>query len=369
MGIFDDFQNTVNLPDGLDTFRQQPDFPIPDFRPDNGISWDTIAPAEKTVPRLRNTPSSQSSPSPQAGPSKTPHPVRKVQTGKVEKKKKRKEKASAPEAQAGKFVIMTPTTITAQAGRPNPFECFEEALRTSHKGRKGPLANATKESALQVRRLGACFCCHSRKVRCDKERPCRNCVKLMTTVPQVVCWQFQDFLPVLFPGFVRNHFRREEMASFLEENVEAFGMAGTEERRFEVALFSGPRFRSVLVIPGASFFTARTSEVLTHWHLHAERGGVDLQVRGAVPIGLDPGGGTQRDEVKKRCKEYVQSILGEPAFAEQLTETTRHTGLPRRILQIVQKYWAESEVCPPPPALPAPNYVGVVGLTGTSLRS
>lgn len=243
---------------------------------------------------------------------------------------------------------MTPTTITAQAGRPNPFECFEEALRTSHKGRKGPLANATKESALQVRRLGACFCCHSRKVRCDKERPCRNCVKLMTTVPQVVCWQFQDFLPVLFPGFVRNHFRREEMASFLEENVEAFGMTGAEERRFEVALFSGPRFRSVLVIPGASFFTARTSEVLTHWHLHAERGGVDLQVRGAVPIGLDPGGGTQRDEVKKRCKEYVQSILGEPAFAEQLTETTRHTDLPRRILQIVQKYWAESEVCPPP---------------------
>lgn len=302
---------------------------------------------EPTVsPVLNDMSSSHSSLSPQPGPSKTPHPVRKVQTGKVEKKRtKKKDKAAAtPPDQAGKFVIMTPTSITAQAGRPNPFECFEEALRTSHRGRKGPLANGTKESALQVRRLGACFCCHSRKVRCDKERPCRNCVKLAAGTPQVVCWQFQDFLPVLFPDFVRSHFRREEMARFMEENVGAFGGGGG----FEVELFSGPRFRSVLAIPGARFFTARSDEVLMHWHLHAEASGVDLRVRGAVPIGLGPGG-TPGDEVKKRVKAYVRSILAEPAFAEQLTETFRHTGLPRRVLEIVQRYWVQSEVCPPFP--------------------
>ncbi|MBE3045491.1 Zn(II)2Cys6 transcription factor [Candidatus Bathyarchaeota archaeon] len=308
--------------------------------------WDPSLTNEPSIPLVSNyASSSPSSVSPQPGPSKAPHAVRKVQSGKVEKKKsKKKDKGgTTPSSQAGRFVIVTPTSITAQAGRPNPYDCFSEAHRASHRGRKGPLANGTKESALQVRRLGACFCCHSRKVKCDKERPCRNCVKLAVGAPHVVCWQFQDFLPVLFPGFVRTHFRAEDMARFMEENVGGFGGEGGG---FEVELFSGPRFRSVLAIPGARFFAARSEEVLTHWHLHAEAGGVDLRVRGAVPIGLEPGG-MRGDEVRKRAKAYVRSILAEPAFAEQLTETFRHTGLPRRVLEIVQRYWVQSEVCPP----------------------
>lgn len=81
-------------------------------------------------------------PSPQAS-------LRKVKSGKVEKK-------GGSGSDSSKFVVMTPTSITASAGRPNFFECFE-AMRPSQRGRKGPLANDTKESALQVRRLGACF--------------------------------------------------------------------------------------------------------------------------------------------------------------------------------------------------------------------
>lgn len=91
---------------------------------------------------------------------KAPSPIRKIKAsggGKIEKR--RAEPAS-------KFVIMTPTIINAStgAGKPNPFECFD-AMRTTQKGRKGPLANEVKENALQVRRLGACFCCHARKVK------------------------------------------------------------------------------------------------------------------------------------------------------------------------------------------------------------
>lgn len=83
-------------------------------------------------------------------------PFRRIKgPGKIEKKK--------PET-VNKFVIMTPNLIHASAGKPNPYECFD-AMRTTARGRKGPLANDTKESALQVRRLGACFCCHSRKVK------------------------------------------------------------------------------------------------------------------------------------------------------------------------------------------------------------
>jgi hypothetical protein len=77
------------------------------------------------------------------------------------KSKVEKKKAAEP---ASKFLIMTPMLINAASGKPNPYECFE-AMRMTHKGRKGPLANDTKQNALHVRRLGACFCCHARKVK------------------------------------------------------------------------------------------------------------------------------------------------------------------------------------------------------------
>jgi len=90
-------------------------------------------------------------------------PIRKVRgNSRVEKKKSPGSDSSG--SSAGKFVIMTPDSINAHPGRHNRFECFE-AMRTTQKGRKGPLANEIKENALQVRRLGACFCCHARKVK------------------------------------------------------------------------------------------------------------------------------------------------------------------------------------------------------------
>lgn len=105
---------------------------------------------------------------------KTPSPIRKIRgSGKVEKRK-----AETP----GKFVIMTPNLINAQSGKPNPFECFE-AMRTTQRGRKGPLANETKESALQVRRLGACFCCHSRKVKVSYKPKPQLSLALLTPWP------------------------------------------------------------------------------------------------------------------------------------------------------------------------------------------
>lgn len=90
---------------------------------------------------------------------------RKVQgKSKVEKKKKPAAAADPASSSSSKFLIMTPMLINAASGKPNPYECFE-AMRMTHKGRKGPLANDTKQNALHVRRLGACFCCHARKVK------------------------------------------------------------------------------------------------------------------------------------------------------------------------------------------------------------
>jgi hypothetical protein len=264
---------------------------------------------------------------------KSPDRIRRVKNGKVDKKK--------PE-QAGKFLIMTPSSVSANAGRSNMFECFE-SMRTTHKGRKGPLANDTKESALQVRRLGACFCCHSRKVKCDKERPCKNCKRLMIQVPQIVCWQFQDFIPVLFPEFMRSHFRKDEMSKFLKDNIEAFAMNGIETP-CSVELFSGVRFRTTLAIE-AKFFTPKTHDVLQHYQMHVGRDRVDLHAAFSSPIGLDEDmTGNQRDDLKKKVKEYIKAIVNEPSYVEQVTETFVNTDLPRRVLQIVQDFANNSDV-------------------------
>ncbi|KKP01838.1 hypothetical protein THAR02_06050 [Trichoderma harzianum] len=264
--------------------------------------------------------------------SKAGKSIRKVIGGKVEKNKS--------DASNSKFVIVTPTTISARAGKPNPFECFE-AMRTTQKGRKGPLANETKESALQVRRVGACFCCHSRKVKCDKERPCKHCKKLMLQVPQVVCWQFQDFLPVLFPEFIRGHFKKDVMASFITENVEGFTVNGAEQF-CNVELSSGPRFATTLTLQ-AKFFTAKTCDVLQHWHLSNGEDHVDLQSQGSAPIGIEVNKGPQKDEMKKLTKGYIQALVNEPLLADQLTDSFRSTRLPNKILSIVQNFAKKSD--------------------------
>nr|XP_036575336.1 fungal zn binuclear cluster domain containing protein [Colletotrichum truncatum]KAF6781894.1 fungal zn binuclear cluster domain containing protein [Colletotrichum truncatum] len=251
-------------------------------------------------------------------------PIRKVMTGKVEKKK-----STEP---ASKFVIVTPNSITARAGQPNLFECFEN-MRTNPRGRKGPLADATKQSALQVRRLGACFCCHSRKVKCDKERPCKNCKKLAAQVPQVVCWQFSDFLTVLFPDFMRSHFRKDQMSRFMKENVDLEAMEELVPR--DVELFSG--LSSVLKVR-AKFFKPITPDVQQHYHLHVGKDRVDLQARGTAPMVLELDTAQQRDALKKKAKAYIAAIATEPGYAQRVTESTRHTDLPKQILAIVQDY-------------------------------
>ncbi|KAK5989979.1 hypothetical protein PT974_08242 [Cladobotryum mycophilum] len=257
--------------------------------------------------------------------------IRKVIGSKVEKTKAEK---------SSQFVIVTPNTINARAGKPNPFECFE-AMRTTQKGRKGPLANETKESALQVRRVGACFCCHSRKVKCDKERPCKHCKKLMLQVPQVVCWQFQDFLPVLFPEFIRGHFKKDIMAQFITDNIEGFAVNGAE-KDCQVELSSGPRFTTTLAIR-AKFFTAKTCDVLQHWHLSAGNDRVDLHSNGSAPIGIELNKGAQRDELRKLAKAYMQDLMKEPAYSEQVTDAFRSTRLPTKILTIVQNFAQKSD--------------------------
>ncbi|KAI8964072.1 hypothetical protein F5Y11DRAFT_116314 [Daldinia sp. FL1419] len=276
--------------------------------------------------------SSPRSPYVKTEPGKGASPIRKVRSGyKVEK---RKSEASS------KFVIMTPNLIHQQSGKPNPFECFE-AMRTTQRGRKGPLAHETKESALQVRRLGACFCCHSRKVKCDKERPCKNCKKLTAQVPQIMCWQFGDFLPVLFPEFMRTHFKKDQIATFISENVESF-RPNNAEVPCSVELFSGSRFNATLTVP-ASFFTPKSAEILQHWHVNMGINQMDLQSRGAAPIGIDPENSTQREELKRRAREYIQNLTTEPLYAQQVTDAIRSTQIPRKVLSIVQRFAQRSQ--------------------------
>ncbi|GAP86544.1 putative fungal zn binuclear cluster domain-containing protein [Rosellinia necatrix] len=282
--------------------------------------------------------SSPRAPSTKAKHTKDTDPIKKVRgNGRVDKKKA---------TSRDNFVVVTPNTIHQQFGKANPFECFE-AARGVQRGRKGPLAGKAAESALNIRRMGACFCCHSRKVKCDEERPCKNCKKISAQVPQVVCWQFSDFLPVLFPDFIRGHFKREVITRFISDNVAEFyrppSAPASEPCLIEMS--SGARFRSTLTIP-ASFFAPRSTEVLQHWHMGiaAVGGGrgaahqLDLHLRRAVAVGVDPKDGSQREALKRRVREYAHGLASEPQYAEQVTDALRGTQLPRRVLGIVQRF-------------------------------
>ncbi|KAI1304350.1 hypothetical protein F5Y03DRAFT_176471 [Xylaria venustula] len=255
--------------------------------------------------------------------------TKKITSGRIEKKK------SAPSSD--NFVVFTPNIINQQSGRPNPFECFE-VVGGIQRGRKGPLANKAAERARNIRRMGACFCCRSRKVKCDEERPCKNCKKISAQIPQLVCWQFSDFLPVLFPGFIRGHFKREAMARFISDNVSGFyGVSPSPAEPWLIELSSGSRFRSKLTIP-ASFCAPKGNEILRHWHVSFGAHQLDLHLRPAVPIGVNPKDSNQREALKRRTREYIDNLVNEPHYAEQVTDSLRSTQLPRRVLSIVQRY-------------------------------
>lgn len=323
--------NQLNL-GTIPIFQSNPN--VPPWNPtsprgigENVISFDDMIPSPIDGSNASSSPSSAGIKS----ESKSPSSIRRIKVGKIEKKKSES---------TGKFVIVTPTSINAHAGKPNPFECFE-AMRTTQRGRKGPLANETKENALQVRRLGACFCCHSRKVKCDKERPCKHCKKLMIQVPQVVCWQFQDFLTVLFPEFIRGHLKKDEMSKFVKDNIECFTVNGAEQP-CHVELFSGSSFSATLSV-NAKFFAAKTCDVLQHWHMSSGKDQVSLYSSASAPIGLEFSSSSQRDDLRKRAKAYVQEIINEPTYPEQLTDSFRSTQLPKKILRIAQTYAKQSQ--------------------------
>jgi hypothetical protein len=161
-------------------------------------------------------------------------------------------------------------------------------------------------------------------------------------VPQVVCWQFQDFLTVLFPDFLRAHLRKDEVTRFLSDNVDDFKVDG-EVLPCEVELYSGPAFGSTLTVK-ASFFTARTLDVLQHWHVMGGSDRIDLQSNGSAPLGADMSVNGAKEDLRKRTKAYIQDIIKEPDFAAQVTDSIRSTSLPRLVLGIVQRYAEQVDV-------------------------
>ncbi|EFX05575.1 hypothetical protein CMQ_3644 [Grosmannia clavigera kw1407] len=243
-----------------------------------------------------------------------------------------------------RFIIVTPTTISSHASSGSKQNLFDhlEAFNTTQKGRKGPLADEVKEGALQVRRLGACFCCHARKVRCDANRPCKNCTRLATSVPQVVCWRFDDFLVELFPAIIRSHFRKDEMAAYMSTHIADFTQPCT------VLLSCGLGFKSTLEIRGARFFTAKSREILHHERLTLSGNRSHLKSFMAAPIALDlsetscTSASSQQDRIKRTLRVYIENLIKEDTYVEQLTANLRQTGLPKKILTIVRKYYFQT---------------------------
>ncbi|PSR94394.1 hypothetical protein BD289DRAFT_363469 [Coniella lustricola] len=223
---------------------------------------------------------------------------------------------------------------------------MENIERSSQKGRKGALSEEVRANALRVRQTGACFCCHIRKVKCDEQRPCKNCVKVCTQVPELVCWKFADFSEILFPGMMRNHFQREETARFIEQNISSFTINGIETP-CRITLSSSERFATKLVLM-AKFFTTKdaASDINTHWYHFIGYQGIEMAKLKAAPVGLDipdgAAGASQRSELRRKIETYAESLAMEPDYARQVTTAIRKTLVPFKILNIVRQYGIKS---------------------------
>ncbi|CAK7197397.1 hypothetical protein SEUCBS139899_000043 [Sporothrix eucalyptigena] len=257
--------------------------------------------------------------------------------------------ASSVDSSSGddRFVIFTPKTISTHAGtgsRFNPFECFE-AMSATQKGRKGPLAEEVKESALQVRRAGACFCCHSRKVKCDAQLPCKNCQKLINHLPNVMCWRFDDFLGPLFPSLIRGHFRKDVMAAFVSDNIVSFN----GDTPYTIHLSSGMVFNSTLEIRNVRVFKpASASIALKHARLQSANDQIHLSVENSLPVALDlsensiVGASLQQEKIKKALRTYVDAIIKEDAYVDTVTARLQGSELPKRILNITRNFYLKT---------------------------
>lgn len=258
--------------------------------------------------------------------------------------------AAASRAESGENPTFTFCNMSPDNWGKGDFDGVTDLSRSSQKGRKGALSEDTRASALLVRKRGACFCCHVRKVKCDEKRPCENCNKLCRQVPQAMCWKFEDFIEVLLPRPIREHFAHEEMSRFVADNVQSFTLNGVEQH-FTVTLSSGPEFMSKLVIK-AKLFTAKmpTSDVLQHWYLLPTDMRADQVValgkQEAVPIGLDEDV-AKRNELRRKVADYVHDIVQEPSYPLQLTASDRDESCFRRqmlrvMLHIVHRYAQQS---------------------------
>ncbi|EEY20916.1 conserved hypothetical protein [Verticillium alfalfae VaMs.102] len=243
----------------------------------------------------------------------------------VQKSKKDVDKAS--------FFVFTAeqVNIATAAGRSN---CFDGGIHTTQRGRKGPLATSTKEAALKVRIKGACFCCKSRKVKCDADGDCRNCRKLRTGTPQLVCWRFPEFIPVLFPEFMRTHLRRDEMAEFIREHV---GMSSRSSESYQIELHSGDRFQTTLVLKALTF-QPKDDDAHHGWHSRINKDEVQLHKQDSVPLLLDLETDSQKEAVKRKISTYISSLSTEKHYAKQITEELGDLALPGKILNLVQGY-------------------------------
>lgn len=321
----------------------------------DGSSSLSLSPRSPVSPAVKQEPRSVHSN--KTSPQAVNIPKRSAGVQKTQKKKKTTQTASRSGSDSpdhNKFsegIIMFCNQTVDNWGKSQGFGDMENIERSSQKGRKGALSEEVRANALRVRQTGACFCCHVRKVKCDMERPCKNCVKLCTQVPEAVCWKFPDFNDVLFPEFIRGHFRRDEMAKFVEANVASFTINGVEVPA-RVTLSSGPTFSTKLVV-NAKFFTAKddvSSDIMQHWYQFIGDGNVvELEALRAAPIGLDINhhqhhheqGGistSQRSELRRKVEAYVDSLVSEPSYALQLTDSIRKTAIPRKVLHLVQQY-------------------------------
>ncbi|RDW64864.1 hypothetical protein BP6252_10515 [Coleophoma cylindrospora] len=202
-----------------------------------------------------------------------------------------------------------------------------------HGHRKGKLTREAANKAKIIRGIKSCWRCWNLKIPCSQDEVCKACVKhcsaLSPTNYQLCCRTgFDEYESSFFPDYLSAHLKKKSIEDLISEHTSGFYDDG-----IDVDVTTGASFKPMRL--STNFFRAESKELLLQHYLGTNLENKDLLVQQcSAPVGLL---GVDVGELKKKCRQYIDDMIGNPLYAEQSC-ADNPTEIPRRVLEVIQRY-------------------------------
>ncbi|RDW68411.1 hypothetical protein BP5796_09068 [Coleophoma crateriformis] len=218
-----------------------------------------------------------------------------------------------------------------------------------HGHRKGKLTREAANKAKIIRGMKSCWRCWNLKIpvryassrhakitdsmQCSEDEVCKACIKHCSAPSpandQLCCRTgFDEYESAFFPEYLSAHLKKKSIEDLISEHTSGFYDNG-----IDVDVTTGASFKPMRL--STNFFRAESQELLLHHYLGTNLENKDLLVQQcSAPVGLL---GVDVGELKKKCQQYIEDMIGNPLYAEQSC-ADNSTEVPRRVLEVIQRY-------------------------------